>query len=414
MPTPSTSILWLLRLRWCAVAGQSITVLAVHHLMRIDLPLGSLFGCIGITALSNLAAHVQARSQAAAPVWLAGALMATDVVVLTALLALTGGSGNPFASFYLVHATMSALVLSARGAWMIWALCSAGYGSLFLLRHICLRLGQNWCGPAMNYELHLHGMLVAFMLTGAAIAYFVGRILGVLREREHELAQARAREAQNERFAAVATLAAGAAHELGSPLGTIAIAAGELARQARALPEQQELAEDAELIREEVGRCRGILDRLQQTADDAPRSISLAEVEAELRAKLFAYSSRFNVCVEPGLSAVFAPPQGLVQSLAVLVKNSFDASGDGAPVTLEILRAGAQVGFTVRDRGAGLEDAARLHAGEPFFTTKPAGQGMGLGLFLVRLFAQRLGGRFELVSVREGGTAASLFLPQPA
>lgn len=339
--------------------------------------------------------------------------MATDVVVLTGLLALTGGSGNPFASFYLVHATMAALVLPVRGTWMIWALCSAGYGSLFLLRHICLRLGQNWCGPAMNYDLHLHGMLVAFMLTGAAIAYFVGRILGALRERELELALAHAREAQNERLAAVATLAASAAHELSSPLGTIFIAAGEMARQARTSPAQHDLAEDAELIREEVARCRGILDRLQQTADDSPRSISMADLEAELRAKFPAYSSRLNVQVEQGLLAVFAPPQGLVQSLAVLLKNSFDASEDGAPVKLEIRRAGVQVEFTVRDRGIGLDEAARLHAGEPFFTTKPAGQGMGLGLFLVRLFAQRLGGRFELVSEREGGTAASLFLPQP-
>ena len=214
------------------------------------------------------------------------------------------------------------------------------------------------------------------------------------------MAQARAREAQNERFAAVATLAAGAAHELGSPLGTIAIAAGELARQARALPEQHELAEDAELIREEVGRCRGILDRLQQTADDSPRSVSLAEVEAGLRAKLPPYSMRLKVQVDPGLAAVFAPPQGLIQSLAVLAKNSFDASAAGEPVTLEIRRSGAHVEFTVRDRGAGLEESARLHAGEPFFTTKPAGQGMGLGLFLVRLFAQRLGGRLGPASYR--------------
>lgn len=414
-PSPaSTSAPWLLRLRWFAVIGQSLTILFVDGFFRIDLPMLALFGFIGITALSNLAAHVQARSQPSLPVWLSGALMATDVAVLTGLLALTGGSGNPFASFYLVHATMAALVLPMRGAWTIWALCSAGYGSLFFLRHICLRLGQNWCGPAMNYDLHLHGMFVAFMLSGASIAYFVGRILGALRLREKELAEARTREHENQRFAAVATLAAGAAHELGSPLGTIAIAASELARQARALPEQHELAEDAELIREEVRRCRDILDRLQQTADDSPRSIGMADLEAELQGKFPSHSSRLKVQAEAGLSAVVAPPQGLIQSLAVLVKNAFDASRGGERVTLEIRRAGSQVEFTVRDWGAGLNDSARLHAGEPFFTTKPAGQGMGLGLFLVRLFAQRLGGTFELHSVREGGTAASLLLPQPA
>ena len=97
--------------------GQSVTVLVVDRFFRIDLPLLALFGFIGVSAVSNLATMIRVHSQHSTTAWLPAALMVTDIVVLTALLLYTGGSGNPFALFYLVHATMAAMVLPARGTW---------------------------------------------------------------------------------------------------------------------------------------------------------------------------------------------------------------------------------------------------------------------------------------------------------
>ncbi len=408
---------WLLRLRWCAVVGQTATVVVVDQGLHIDLPLLPLFGFICVTAVSNLAASVRVRAQSAIPAWLAGALMSTDVAALTALLMITGGAGNPFASFYLVHATMAAMVLSVRATWMIWAFCSAGYALLFVLRHSLTELHHHAiCGPAMNYDLHLHGMLVSLVLTAAAIAYFVSRVLRALRLRETELSAARVREVENERFASLATLAAGVAHEIGSPLGTIAVAAGELRRASEKLPTGNTIRDDAELIAEEVARCRAILDRLSDRSGamgDQPRTVTVAEVLAGVRQTLPASELARLHCDDSELPLTMtAPPLALVQGLGVLVKNAFDASPANEPVRVSVARSASEVRFMVDDCGTGLDTGARAHAGEPFFTTKEPGHGMGLGLFLVRLLARRLKGSLRLESKTSGGTRATLTLAQ--
>jgi two-component system sensor histidine kinase RegB len=211
----------------------------------------------------------------------------------------------------------------------------------------------------------------------------------------------------------LATLAAGAAHELGTPLGTISIAAGELAREAKALPSHPEILEDAELILEEATRCRGILDRLEQQAGDTVRPLAVTAVLAELRQRFAGQPLEIDAASAP--ETVAAPPEALAQALASLVRNALDASVDvgptRVPVSLSVRRSGPWVEFEVVDRGTGLTPEARVHAGEPFFTTKPTGQGMGLGLFLVKLLAGRLNGQFELLPGVGGGTRALLRLP---
>ena len=413
------TLFWLIRLRWFAVLGQSLTVLVVDQILNIDLPLRALFGWIGVTAISNLAAFVRRVEGKPMALWLPKALLATDVAVLTALLMFTGGAGNPFAIFYLVHGTMAALVLPPRAAWLIWAECSVGYGLLFLLRHSLTELHhQAICGPMMDYELHLHGMLVSLVLTAAGIAYFVSRVMIHLRQRERELEEARAREAENERFASLATLAAGAAHELGTPLGTIAVAASELRRASAQLPVESLIRDDAELIAEEVARCRSILDRLIErpgAMGDLPRAVDVDELLDELRATFLPPERVRLVCENRCASQpVVAPPLALVQGLGVLVKNALDASGPVDPIRITVERFVGGVRFRVDDMGSGLESEPIGHIGEPFYTTKEPGRGMGLGLFLVRLLAQRLNGSFSLETKPVGGTRATLVIAEVA
>lgn len=407
---PTPTLPWLRRLRWTAVMGQMTTVLVTVGWLGIPLPLVPVFLCIGLTALSNLLLQAipPGRGESVAVLT---TIMAVDVLLLTALLHFTGGPHNPFTSFYLVHVALAAVALPLREALFLAVECSVGFSLLFLGHPHLPRPGDAVCGvgPDLPLALHLRGMQVAFVLTAACVVGFAGRLQQALRRGEQALVRARMDAAQHERFAGLATLAAGAAHELGTPLGTIQIAAAELSRAAQRHPDDAELAEDAELIREEVIRCRWILDRLASEASDPVEPLRLSDVIREVRTRF--HPEAIDVRGVDDHEQMVAPRQALVQALASLVKNGLDASPPAGKVALETLKTAGRMEFHVTDQGGGLSEEARLHAGEPFFTTKPPGSGVGLGLFLVRLLSQRMGGDFELMPQPSGGTRAVLSIP---
>lgn len=405
------SLPWLRWLRWTAVAGQSMAVLTVSSWLGIRLPLASVWSVIGLTAVTNLALHAVPRGRGEDVRVLAG-VMTLDVVLLTALLHFTGGPHNPFSSFYLVHVALAAVILPLSWAGFVAVICCAGFALLYIGAPLLPRVEDVVCGigPDLPMPTHLRGMLVAFVLTALCVAFFVNRLQRTLSQREAELAAAREVAAQHEHFAALATLAAGAAHELGTPIGTIAIAAGELARTAKTAPGFPDVMDDAELIRQQAARCRDILDRLQNQAGDMPRSVTVAELCAGLRSRF--QDAEIHLETREAPQTVVVPPESFVQALASLVKNALDAQNGKGPVLVRVSKRDGRVSFAVVDQGVGVRPDIRKRAGEPFFTTKPPGKGMGLGLFLVKVLAQRVRGDFRLETLDGGGTAAVLEFPE--
>ena len=224
-------------------------------------------------ALRQQPAAGAVRRPAAFPRAWCGAALTLDTLLLTGLLHATGGASNPFSVLYLVYITLAAVVLGARWTWFLAALSVGCYGLLFAT-HLPL---EHACHLAPEMQLHLQGMWVAFCVAAVLTAYFVVQMSTAIERRDAEMSAMRDRAARSERLASLTTLAAGAAHELGTPLATIAVAARELERSIRALPGAQAaaLVEDATLIRSEVDRCRAILNRLGaqvgQTPGEAPR-----------------------------------------------------------------------------------------------------------------------------------------------
>jgi len=404
---------WLIRLRWSMIAGQLVALLGVRVGLEIRLPLQPLLAIIGVETAVNLLATVVRRRREAREWWLA-AIMAFDIVAFTALLYLTGGPSNPFSFLYLVQIALAAITL--RGGWT-WALaCLALLGSAVLF--LWHRPLSDQISHAAYMNLHLRGMWVAFGVAAGFIVYFLLRVRRALERREVELAESRRAAARQERLASLATLAAGAAHELSTPLGTIAVVMKELehAVAGHGMGEDTEAAKDIRLVREQVDRCRAILERMSSEAGTSVGEVFVAApVETVVQGALAGLPTRVSVRMEIASSdqrqRVRLPARAFSQALRGIIKNAQDASPDGGEIVLRVSAHERALEFAVCDRGAGISPAILDRIGEPFFTTKPTGRGMGLGVFLARAVVERLGGRVHLDSAVGVGTTAVLQLP---
>jgi len=405
---------WLLRLRWLAVVGQFSTCVLVWAVFGYDLPWAVLCGFLAVTALTNLVAHLAPGLLPRDPDTACAALLAQDTLVLSGMLWWTGGAGNPFTGFYLLHVVIAAVVLPRGwdlGALAFAALCMA---CQFLSPHRILPSGSIAWLPE---DLSRVGALVGLVLAGASVVYFVGRLRTTLREKEDQLEVARVRTERHERFAAVATLAAGIAHELATPLSTIAVVSSDLEKMASANCDKGGCVDDAKLIRSEVERCRKILEDLGERATsgvgDPPGIVEIATIPVKLKPFLKEEiwgAIRFEGFGQAGLMVVPLPP--LLQSLAALVKNGSEASRPGAAIQLKVSARETEIVFEIVDGGSGMPSEVAARIGEPFFTTKGPGKGMGLGVFLVRTFVERVQGRLEVDSRLGEGTTIRLRIPR--
>jgi two-component system, sensor histidine kinase RegB len=409
---------WLLRLRWGTVAGQVITILGVQFGVGVELPLVPLFAVIAIELLTNAACALWLRGASDVREWMLAGLLALDVLLMTVLLYFTGGPSNPFSFLYLVHIALAAVVLRDRWTWALVALSIVCLGSLFV--------EQAWIARAWydhpeqhvaHMRLHLEGMYVAFGIAAAFIVYFVTRVTRDLARREAELARARTHAQRSERLASLATMAAGAAHELSTPLSTIAVVAKELQRELESTaPAGTGAAADAELIRREVERCRAILEQMAIDAGQswgegfAQRSVREL-VDCTLAGLPESERARVELAGEGMQQALYLPVSAVSRALRGVIRNALQASEASATVEVRVSCDARRCELVVRDRGLGMEPAVLARAGEPFFTTKEPGHGMGLGLFLTRAVFERLGGALAIDSRAGAGTQVVLTLP---
>lgn len=416
---------WLVKLRWGAAIGQALAVLAVNWLLHIPLPLAPILGVVGITVTSNIAVTRWAARAVRVREGLVGAVVALDIILLTVLLYFTGGPTNPFNFLYLVHIALTAVIIRTRWMWALVGLACLCFASLFI-HHVPLAMASltDPTHPGLSTRLHQQGMGVAFALAASFIVYFVHRITAALEQGEQAVARARDLAARNERLTSLATLAAGAAHELATPLATIAVVAKELERTLAKEP-QPNAGDDARLIRQEVERCRNVLTHM---AADAGTSTGESFVELSVAVLLeqsladLAARDRVQLSIDAGaaVTQVRLPQRSVSQAVRGVIKNALEASAPPMPgpgtsriqqVSVHVSVVGDECRIRVTDAGCGMSPEVLAHVSEPFFTTKGPGAGMGLGLFLTRTLLERLGGALALDSVAGRGTTVVLTLP---
>ncbi len=415
---PTTAVLNLRRLlllRAVAVVGWLAALAFMLRSLQLELVLAPIIAVIVTWILISAATWGWLRGWREIPDPVFYAQLVIDIVLLTALLYLTGGSTNPLTLLFLLPLTISAALLPGLYTWSIALLTVLCYT---LLLYVFVPLPFATHTHAQEFDFHILGMWSGFVLSAGLIATFVARMGHTLRERDRMLARSRERALRDERIVALGTLAAGAAHELGTPLATIGLLADEIEEEYA--DSDPELAARARILKQQVRRCKETLSMLSMSAGQnqaaAGRRRRLDEWLSTLLAQWRETRPGVAVTVRIGAredSTDGAPEilaeQTLGHALTSILNNAADASRDVVEVVAEW--DDAQLYFEVSDRGAGLAPALLSAAGRTLFSTKRPDEGLGLGLYLAFSIVERLHGRVLLFNREGGGACTRVELP---
>jgi len=308
-------------------------------------------------------------------------------------------------------------VLGSRWTWIVAALSVAAFGLLFPLQNSLSELPMHHHGSA-SFDSHLYGMWFAFSLVACLVAFFLTRLTRELGREREERFRLETKTLKQDKVLALTNLAAGAAHELNTPLATIQLVARELQLAFAGSELGARHAGDLELIVSQVSRCAGVLEGLSEGAGELkgtmPEKFYLEQVLEDLRAdfqKRLSAQHQQEVRVEGNCKfELVLPKRGLEQALGILVQNGIDASTAGGEIVIEATLLEDRVEISVRDRGRGMSPEILARVGEPFFSAKE--KGLGLGVFLVKQFVEGCQGDLSYISDARLGTRAMLSLPK--
>jgi two-component system sensor histidine kinase RegB len=383
-------------LRSIAIAGQAAAILAATLVLQLPLDTFPLWCILGAMAGINILTFARTRSLRPLSENEFFAQLVIDITALFGLLYCTGGATNPFAPLFILQVIIAAITLTPLYTWLAAALTIVFYTVLMQyhmdvpsLMHHGMMMDM---GNAM-FSLHVQGMWLSFVILAVIVAWFVVRMNVTIRRQDALLAEA-------EKMAAIGTLAANAAHELGTPLATLSI-----------------LAEDAgpngPMFREQLQRCKQILSRIT-AAGGVMRAQGGAPIALDtfLRGIVEHWQQdnpavALGVSIQQGSAPRILGEYGLSQAISNLLDNAADAS----PEAVRIDAAWTQQALTlaIADKGSGLPQVIARTVGEAGVTTKP--DGLGLGLFLARSVIHRMEGTLDLLQPASGGVTARIVLP---
>lgn len=393
----------LVQLRWWLLGGLASAVLSAPTFLGIALPWPLMLGVLGLLAGFNLVARHRVADPAFGAVGLTGQLV-IDLVAMGVLLYLSGGATNPFVSLMLLPVAVASLSLSARNVAGIAALATGLY-SLLMLYSLPLPIAD----VERATRLHLGGMWLTFVVSAALIAWFMTRMTASIRLRDMQLAKVREQALRDAQVLALGQLAAGAAHELGTPLATIKVLAGELVRDAR-LP--ADVHEDIALLQQQVDACKEIVSGMVRRAgiDRAGETASMP-----LPVWLDALLARWRTLWPQATCMLDVRGTGIqhVAIVAVVEQAIFNLLNNAAKISPHGIRLVADwddglIRIAVHDNGPGFPpEILRRCGAEPV----PAHAcGTGIGLWLTRAALERLGGRLILGN-SDAGAVATIELP---
>ena len=411
------TLIWL---RWLAILGQSVAVLVARFLLALDFPILACFACIGAAVALNGALRLRFPVSRRLDDFWAAAILGFDIAQLAALLCLTGGLGNPFSILFLAPVMTSAVSLPLRRT----------FGLLgFML--VCATAIELWHWPLRGLggaafqppPLYAGGAFAALAVSAIFVAIYASRVAGEARQLASALMATELILAREQHLSQLDGLAAAAAHELGTPLATVALVVHELAAQPQIVAQ---CGDDLRLVEEQVGRCRSILGRLS-----SPETIAGASLEettlGELVEEMAAPHRLLDVEIAVEREGLEPEPTcrrnaGMMHALNTLVENA--VSFAERRVRLKASWTGALVRIDIADDGPGFPPQVLARVGEPYISTRGAGRrredgvagGLGLGLFIASALLERAGATLEIANApaSQTGAVATIVWPRAA
>lgn len=388
----------LVLLRWGAVVGQAITLLIVSQLLGYDVPIISSLAIVGVAALVNIAVSVSLPLDRRVSDFEAIAQLGFDILQLGVLLYLNGGIENPFAILFLAPVVTSATTLSKR--------VLATVAAMALIAALALLAWHQplpWI-PGVDFRLPRVfevGMMSGILVGTAFTSLYAWRATTESRTMSAALSMTEQRLAQEQKLSALGSLAAAAAHELGTPLATISVTAKEMSRD---LPDGP-LADDARLVLEQAQRCRSILEQLADRGDTPDLIHETLSLEDLLEEAAEGFIHRHKDLIVESPQDKGAQPftirrrPELLYALKNFTENAVDFAENRVELRADVARD--RVTVTIDDDGPGFDPLVRTRLGQPYVTSRAKGRsagGLGLGIFIAKTLVERTGGtvRFEV------------------
>jgi len=402
----------LMRLRWLAVAGQTVAVLMVNVALGFPLPLWPCLALIALSAVVNTALYLRYGPGHRPSNRLASLQLGFDMLQLGGLLYLTGGVTNPFALLLLAPVSVSASTLPARATTLL-SLLAGAIATILALAHYPLP----WYGgePFANMPLYRAGMWVSLIAGVIFVATYTSRVAHEARQLSDALTMTELALYRQQHLSALDGLAAAAAHELGTPLATIALAAKEM----RSEVTDPAVTEDLDLILEQTARCRAILGKLRSlrpSGSDIFDDAVIGDVLAELARphELLGKDIRIKTEGFGGAEPVVPRNVAILYGLGNLIENAVQFANRTVSIGAGWDQKRAVI--TIADDGPGFPPDLLNRLGEPYLTTKgrdresdprhpDGGGGLGLGVFIAKTLLERSGAQLRFFNQKPGGHA---------
>ena len=395
----------LFMLRNVAIIGQLLAVYITQIYLNIALPVLSIGMVILSFALFNLFTLIRLRLGGNVSQLEFLFQLLVDVIILTALLYLTGGATNPFVLLFLLPIIIATAVLSSRYTWVITIITAICY-SLLIWKYQPLPFAHN---SSSGFSQHVFGMWVSFVISAAITSYLVGGMRRSLRDKEIELASAREQQLRDEQLVLLGTLSASTAHEMGTPLGTMSLLCEELADELDS--KHQHIVTT---LQSQIVRCKNALATLAASTGTAPLcGGNLLSIDVFLE-KIFSEwkSLHPNSKIDTHWDGLSSIPSILADiTLQQAIINVLDNAHEASPNKVEWIAHWDSTTLTIniKDRGEGLSIEAKQAIGQQPYTAKK--EGLGLGLFLTHSIISRFGGNVKLFNRQQGGVSTIINLP---